>query len=80
MTAAKLILAFAFGIIIFALRQLAEVQSKKNFLNNILMISIGFLIVSLLYGLSNLLYLLLFILGSIVGYNYGKEVFNRNGK
>ena len=80
MTAVKLILAFAFGINIFALRQLAEVQSKKNFLNSILRISIGFLIVSLLYGLSNLLYLLLFILGSIVGYNYGKEVFNRNGK
>ena len=80
MTAVKLILAFAFGVNIFALRQLAEVQSKKNFLNSILRISIGFLIVSLLYGLSNLLYLLLFILGSIVGYNYGKEVFNRNGK
>ena len=80
MTAAKLILAFAFGIIIFALRQLAEVQSKKNFLNSILMISIGFLIGSLLYGLSNLLYLPSFILGSIVGYNYGKEVFNRNGR
>lgn len=80
MTAAKLILAFVFGIIIFALRQLAEVQSKKNFLNSILMISIGFLIGSLLYGLSNLLYLPLFILGSIVGYNYGKEAFNRNGR
>lgn len=80
MTAVKLLLAFAFGVNIFALRQLAEVQSKKNFLNSILRISIGFLIVSLLYGLSNLLYLLLFILGSIVGYNYGKEVFNRNGK
>ncbi len=80
MTAVKLILAFAFGFNIFALRQLAEVQSKKNFLNSILMMSIGFLIVSLLYGLSNLLYLPLFILGNIVGYNYGKEVFNRNGR
>lgn len=74
MTAAKLILTFTFGIIIFALRQLGGVQ-KKNFLNNILVISIGFLIVSLLFGLSNLLYLLVFILGSIIGYNYGKEVF-----
>ena len=80
MTVVKLILAFAFGFNIFAFRQLAEVQSKKKFLNSILMISIGFLITSLLYGLSNLLYLLLFILGSIVGYNYGKEVFNRNGR
>lgn len=75
MTAAKLILTFTFGIIIFALRQLGGVQSKKSFLNNILVISVGFLIVSLLFGLSNLLYLLVFILGSIIGYNYGKEVF-----
>lgn len=76
MTAAKLILAFVFGIIIFTIRQLGGVQSKKSFLNNILVISVGFLIVSLLFGLSNLLYLLVFILGSIIGYNYGKEVFS----